>query len=196
MAMFFLRYQEFYESINPEFRGKSFSYLDYLSWYVQYTNSSTFTYPKDFIGYNLPSDSIKECYLSIPRGDKNKYDWMMNKLWCELFDDSNGKFYVIGTIRKDNTYHHEIAHALYYLEPEYKKQMDNLTANLPARFKRDIFNILATIYPEKVFNDELQAYMSTKSAMSGMEQIKGYAVKCKKYEKVFQDWFQEINRIF
>ena len=44
MAMFYLRYQEFYESINPEFRGKSFTYLDYMSWYTQFTNAHMFTY--------------------------------------------------------------------------------------------------------------------------------------------------------
>lgn len=193
MGMFFLRYQEFYESINPEFRDKSFRYLDYLSWYTQYTNQSTFTYPKDFIGYNLPSDSIIDCYSKIPRGDKNKYDNMMNELVKELSSKSQGKFYIIGTIRKDSTYHHEIAHALYYLDPAYKKQMDFITGNLSQRFKRSIFNVLATIYPEKVFNDELQAYMSTNSAMAGMDEISGFSVKCKKYEKVYNDWLRKIG---
>jgi len=192
--MFFLRYQEFYESINPDFRGKSFAYLDYLSWYAQYTNQHTFTYPKDFIGYNLPSDSIFECYKKIPKGDRNKYDIIMLRLYLDLCSESNGKFYLIGTIRKDTTFQHEIAHALYYLEPSYKKQVDSLTAALSGRFKRAVFNLLATIYPEKVFNDELQAYMSTNSWMTGMAEIPGFKTRAQKYEKVFKDWFSRIEK--
>lgn len=194
MGMFFLRYQEYYESINPDFRDKSFEYLNYISWYVQFTGTSMFTYPKDFIGYNLPSSSIIDCYNKIPRGDKNKYDHMMHKLFLDLNKDSNGKFYLIGTIRKDATFHHEIAHALYYLEPAYKKSMDSLTAGLSNKLKRDIFNMLATIYPEKVFNDELQAYMSTNSWMTGMEDISGFVSKTRKYEKVFKDWYTRIEQ--
>jgi len=194
MGMFFLRYQEYYESINPDFRDKSFTYLDYISWYVQYTGNNMFTYPKDFIGYNLPSNSILDCYNKIPKGDKNKYDNMMNKLYLKLNKDSNGKFYLIGTIRKDSTFHHEIAHALYYLEPAYKKAMDSLTASLSNKLKRDIFNLLATIYPEKVFNDELQAYMATNSWMTGMENISGFISKTRKYEKVYKDWYSRFEQ--
>lgn len=193
MAMFFLRYQEYYESINPEFRGHAFTYLDYMSWYVQYSNKSTFTYPKDFIGYNLPSESIYECYTyGIPEGDKNKYDYMMGRLFLELKDDSNGKFYIIGSIRKDVTYHHELAHALYYLEPEYKKAMDMITGHLPEKFRRNIYNILATTYCEEVFRDETQAYLSTNSFMSGMDDIPGFKTHVKKYEKVFKRWFSKF----
>lgn len=194
MAMFYLRYQEFYESINPEFRGKSFTYLDYMSWYTQFTNAHMFTYPRDFIGYNLPSCSINECIPTIPKGDKNKYDKMMIKLNKDLLADSNGKYYIIGTIRKDNTFHHEIAHALYYLEPTYKTQMNNLTGHLSNKLKLAVYNILATTYPEKVFNDELQAYMSTNSWMTGMAEIPGFKVKAKKYEQVFQSWLAGIDK--
>lgn len=193
MAMFYLRYQEFYESINPEFRGKPFTYLDYMSWYTQFTNAHTFTYPRDFIGYNLPSCSISECIKCIPKGDKNKYDKLMIKLNKDLLADSNSKYYVIGTIRRDNTYMHEIAHALYYLEPKYRTQMNELNAHLSNKLKVAIYNILATTYPEKVFNDELQAYMATNSWMAGMDEIPGFTAKTKKFEHVFQNWLARID---
>jgi len=192
MSMFFLRYQEFYESINPEFRGKAFKYLDYMSWFVQYNNAHTFTYTKDFIGYNLPSSSIQECISLLPKNDKNKYDDLMIKLFNDL-NKQNNKFYLIGTIRKDATFYHEIAHALYYLEPEYKKQIDLITSRLSPRFKHQIYNILATIYPEKVFDDEIQAYMSTRSWMTGMDRIKGFETIAKKYENNFQNWLVRLE---
>lgn len=192
MAMFFLRCQEYYESINPDFCGQSFRILDYISWYVQYTNASTFTYPKDFIGYNLPSDSITKCLVNIPEGDINKYDYLMMDLVAKLGNESNGKFYIIGSMRKDITYHHELAHALYYLEPEYKKAMLMITGHLPEKFKREIFNILATIYADKVFNDELQAYLATNSYMTDMDKIRGFKTHVKKYEKVFKRWFSRF----
>lgn len=192
MAMFFLRCQEYYESINPEFRGQSFRILDYISWYVQYTSSSMFTYPKDFIGYNLPSDVISECNSCIPENDHTKYDYMMSELYFQLHTESNGKFYIIGSMRKDITYHHELAHALYYLEPEYKKAMKMITGHLPVNFKREMFNILATIYADKVFEDETQAYLATNSYMSDMDKIRGFKTHVKKYEKVFKRWFSRF----
>ncbi len=187
MSMFFLRYQEFYESINPEFRGQSFYYLDYMSWYTEYTNSHMFTYTKDFIGYNLPSSSIIECYGLVPSDDYNKYDEMMIKLYLELSAKSK-KFYIIGTIRKDTTFRHELAHALYYLEPAYKKQMDALTNALPKKLRRGINNVLSTIYSESVLDDETQAYMSTNSYMTGMSELPGFLSKTGKYEIIFNEW--------
>lgn len=192
MSMFFLRYQEFYESINPDFRGQSFKFLDYMSWYTEYTNSHMFTYTKDFIGYNLPSSSIIECYGLIPSDDYNKYDEMMIKLYLDLSTKSK-RFYIIGTIRKDATFKHEIAHALYYLEPSYKKQMDALTKALPKKLRRGINNVLSTIYTESVLDDEVQAYMSTNSYMSGMQELPGFTDKISKYEKVFNSWLEKIK---
>jgi hypothetical protein len=189
MAMFFLRFQEYYESVNPEFRGRSFAYLDYISWYVQYTNSKSFSYPKDFIGYNIPSYSIQECLTDIPKGDKNKYDIMMANLHKQLMVDSNNIYYLIASTKKDSTFLHEIAHALYYIEPKYKTQMDGLTAQLSNKFKHSVFNVLATLYPEKVFNDELQAYLATDSAYPELGAIRGFKTKTKKYINVFQNWW-------
>src|SRR3989344_5759404 len=79
LAMSFCRYQEFYESTNPVFKGKSFSLIDFMEWYSNKNNNrkrsdlKCFTYPDDWAGFNLPSyvfDNIIE--LGIP--DMNKYD--------------------------------------------------------------------------------------------------------------------------
>ena len=120
----------------------------------------------------------------------------MIKLGRDLMSDSNGVYYIIGTIRKDNTFNHEIAHALYYLEPTYKAEVNKLTAQLSNKLKLAIYNVLATTYPEKVFNDELQAYMSTNSWMTGMAEIPGFKTKAKKYEQVFQRWLVDIDKSF
>ena len=46
-AMLFLRVQEFYESPNPQFRGKNFSIWDYIEWYSR-RNKDVFTYTFDW----------------------------------------------------------------------------------------------------------------------------------------------------
>jgi len=48
-AMLFCRVQEFYESPNPQFRGKNFSIWDYIEWYSR-EHRDVFTYTFDWGG--------------------------------------------------------------------------------------------------------------------------------------------------
>ena len=46
-AMLFCRYQEFYESPYKQFRGKHFSWAQYMRYYKDQWKKDTFTYPID-----------------------------------------------------------------------------------------------------------------------------------------------------
>jgi len=57
-AMLFLRYQEFYESPYKRFQGKNFDIFEFMDYYRKKRDADAFTYPKDWSGYNIPSDSF------------------------------------------------------------------------------------------------------------------------------------------
>lgn len=160
-AMCFCRMQEYYESPNPKFRGKSFNMWDYIKWYSkEYGNG--FTYPLDWSGFNVPLEVAYNCY------DKNydmytPYDEVMEKIIHQIYemngDSCNG--YIIGSENTTNgTFKHEVCHALYNTNKEYKKLAKENIKRLPENYYT-IFknNLLEMGYTKKVLDDEIQAYL-------------------------------------
>ena len=95
--------------------------------------------------------------------------------------------YVIGCNNtKGETFQHEICHAKYYLDKEYKKEKDDLLKKIK-KSHYNIFkkNLLSIGYPIKVMNDEIQAYLQYGYEMDCFG--KGVSLKDrKKYNKMFQ----------
>jgi len=167
MCMTFLRYQEFYESPNPKFRGKPFKILDFMKWYSSTFGDGLFTYPKDWDGFNFPGyivPTLREQLKDKESPDFNEYDDIMYKAWHKCASKSDNKpFYIIGTLKdNDDAKEHEIAHAFFYLYPEYKKQMTQLVKELKPDIKEKINAELKRLgYTSHVYTDETQAYLST-----------------------------------
>lgn len=173
LTMHFLRYQEYYESDSPEFRGHSFEIFDFMKWYSSTYGDGAFTYPIDWSGFNIPGSIIKEV-IDIGISDPNKYDAIM-KL---VYDDCHSKsdvFYLIGVSNGDElTTKHEIAHGFFFTTPEYKKEMIELVENLKPEFTSSFHDSLNKMgYTHHVYVDEIQAYLSTgdKEEFDGMELI-------------------------
>jgi len=181
-AMTFMRVQEFYESPNPDFRGKHFNIWDYIEWYSR-TKKGAFTYAFDWSGFNIPLPIAWECYegkdkptkkmydsvRSMPDSWKSKWDETMKDIvWLvqsKMFNKKNRRdmnAYIIGAKDMEgDTFQHEVAHGLYYTNKEYKQLMDEITEAIPL----DIYlkfrnNLLSMGYTESVVDDEIQAYMS------------------------------------
>lgn len=162
LSMIFWRAQEFYESANPNFRGKNFSLLEYMDWYAKtYSDIGAFTYPHDYVGYNIPGEKILQCYTM--HEERTPYDKFMLSLTKEIFfEQDGGKFYLIGAKKGDvKTINHELAHAYFYVDNEYKNQMTSLVQALPK--KKEVFNVLLEhfLYDKSVLIDETQAFFST-----------------------------------
>lgn len=157
-AMLFCRAQEYYESPSPKFRGKVFSIWDYMKWYHKRYGRG-FSYGDDWSGFNIPLKVINECYYRL-KSFETPYDFIMSDINTEIYKtSSNG--YVIGCGSTNcDTFKHEVCHALYYTNKDYKKQMDALTKGLPKKYY-DKFkeNILQMGYASKVVDDEIQAYL-------------------------------------
>jgi hypothetical protein len=156
-AMLFCRAQEYYESPSTKFRGKEFSIWDYMKWYHE-QNKNGFSYGADWSGFNIPISVAKECYNNLNKLE-SPYDKVMDRIVQKLSSYHVG--YMIGCANtQDNTFKHEVCHALYHTNKDYKKQMDIYTKGLPKKYY-DTFknNILEMGYASKVVNDEIQAYL-------------------------------------
>jgi len=175
-AMLFCRAQEYYESPNPDFQGKHFSIWDYMKWYAHETKKG-FTYPMDWSGFNIPLDTIEECYSQTnPFRLETPYDQKMMDILDQVKTHqrrySKGtKGYVIGTDSlTSETFLHETKHAKYMSDPIYKAQvlkaLNRLKKNYSQEYKLLCQNILAMGYAQSVVEDEIQAYLQDKSTDS------------------------------
>jgi hypothetical protein len=189
MCMYFLRYQEFYESSSPKFRNNIFEIFDFMKWYTFKYGKGSFTYPNDWNGFNIPGDIIPHVWsLGIP--DKNKYDLAMYNAWAECKDKVKDKFYIIGVVKGNKALDHEIAHGLFFLNKEYKKEMTKLVKALPNSLKKSINEVLKKLgYTPKVYIDETQAYMAT-----GLPEVLEKIDQCIDARKAFQDCFKKFTR--
>lgn len=181
-AMTFLRVQEFYESPNPDFRGKHFNIWDYIEWYSR-TKGGAFTYAFDWSGFNIPLPIAWECYegkdkapkkgyngvRSMPDNWKSKWDetmkdivWLVDSRMFHKKSKRDNNAYIIGAKDMEgDTFQHEVAHGLYYTNKEYKELMDEITQTIPLKdYTKFHQNLLDMGYTESVIDDEIQAYLT------------------------------------
>lgn len=172
-GMTFCRFQEFYESPNRKFRGKGFSIWEYMDWYAK-KNNRGFSYAADWSGYNIPVNSIVNCYkehwmdIRKPELFETPYDQVMSDILADIThevgasDCING--YIIGTdVNKGSLFQHEVCHAKYYIDPRYRRAVNGVTQRikkaLPKQYQTLRKNVLNMGYTPKVVDDEIQAYM-------------------------------------
>lgn len=181
-AMLFCKVQEFYESPNIKFVKKRFSFWDYHRWY-SLKNNNSFTYPKDWSGFNFPTKVAIECYK------KNKletpYDLLMKKILTKI---KNKNSYLIG-VKSTNTptHRHELCHGFFYTNLDYKKEMLSLNKKLSKKHYQKLkLNLLNVGYNASVVDDEIQAYLAT----GGDLILRGINNKniCKEYKTVFKNY--------
>lgn len=166
-AMLFCRVQEYYESPNPQFRGKNFSIWDYIEWYSKEHNN-TFTYTSDWSGFNIPLKTAYDCYEKL-REYETPYDTIMNSIVgtieLKMFHKKstrNWNAYIIGAANTDgDTFQHEVCHGLYATNKQYKQLVDEVTETIEwqdyLKFEK---NLLDMGYTAGVVADEIQAYLT------------------------------------
>lgn len=158
-AMLFWRAQEFYESPSKKFREAKFSFWDYARWYAHKYEGS-FSYPADFVGFNLPLIVAKKCYEANDL--ETPYDREMKGIVDSLFVNGRRQYMIGAESFKGDTFDHEMAHALYYTDIDYRNEMDSMTNSLPIKSLARLQKNLSKIgYHRGVIKDEIQAYMAT-----------------------------------
>lgn len=197
-AMLFCRYQEFYESPYKKFRGKPFTWMEYMRFYKTSWKKRTFTYPDDWSGYNIPSNILGSGVDLFYK--ETEYDVIMNDIYFHCSIDSQNKnngtrcnWYLIGASSKDlNTMDHEIAHGLYYTNKEYKKEVVKLINNIkPTHYDKLKKKLIKMGYVDdkKIICDEIQAFMST-GLYNGLD-TKELKVYENKFVKTFKTYKNE-----
>jgi len=188
--MSFVRIQEFYES--PEFKGRHFSLEEYIDWWSLNMSKvkGTFDYPERWNGFNVPGkeilDWLFECDEEILRDKElDLIRRLAKKLNIDIGETKQGwglylllreelkSIYLIGCHRQNGDKYikevisHEVAHALYFLYPEYKESVQNLLAELDKDIDGKLTKkcavdwLIKRGYDESVIDDEIQAYFST-----------------------------------
>ena len=196
-AMLFCRYQEFYESPYKKFRGKPFTWMEYMRFYKDAWKKRVFTYPDDWSGYNIPSN-VMEKANNIFNKD-TEYDQIMNDIYFHCTIDSQNKndgtrcdWYLIGASSKDKgTLNHEIAHGMYYTNKEYKKEVIKLIDKIkPSHYEKLTKKLVKMGYvnDEKIIDDEINAFMST-GLYNGLD-----TKELKVYERGFKSNFKKFNK--
>ncbi len=178
LAMAFVRLSEFYESDNPEFRGKTFELEEYMRWYALNRGKGIFTYPDDWSGFNIPGKTIVDFFRLfdinqmphkirpmerilqraielagvIPRLVDGRFCWDLT---------TGNDFCVIGTIEsvKPDVLKHECRHALYYLYPTYREAVVKCIAKYPLIGLRKHLRKMG--YCAEVVTDEVNAYVTS-----------------------------------
>jgi hypothetical protein len=197
-AMLFCRYQEYYESPYKKFRGKYFTWMEYMKFYKDAWKKDIFTYPVDWSGYNIPSNILEGGVDAFYK--ETEYDHVMNDIYFYCDIDSQNKndgtrcdWYLIGASSKDKgTINHEIAHGLYYTNNEYKKIVTTLIRKIKATHYDKLKNKLVKmgyVDDKKIIDDEIQAFMST-GLYNGLDTI-----ELKKYERDFIKNFKNFNKL-
>ena len=193
LGMLFLRYQEFYESPNKQFNNKPFTILEFMNWYRKEMGDISFTYPEDYIGYNIPLESMVKCHGSIPDGDHNTYDRFMFLIITKLLNSN--VTYAIGvpnylTKKTDSTFRHEVAHALWFTNPLYKYEMEQLISKINKTQYAKLTKVLKEqMYGSKHYADEIQAYLST-GLHEDMRKIPGVRDLEKQFKQMFNSFYK------
>jgi hypothetical protein len=196
-AMLFCRYQEFYESPYKKFRGKRFTWMEYMKHYKTAWKKDVFTYPDDWSGYNIPSNVMDKANNIFYK--ETEYDQIMNDIYFHCSIDSQNKndgtkcgWYLIGAISKDKgTLNHEIAHGMYYTNKEYKKEVTKLISEIkPLHYQKLAKKLVKMGYVDdkKIIDDEIHAFMST-GLYNGLD-----TKELKVYEKGFKSNFKKFTK--
>lgn len=162
----FLRLQEFYESDYPEIKGKFFTLEQYMDCYAK--DKGNFTYTCDWSGFNVPGHVIEAFAQTFAKDLLQKEKELLRIILQHVEENEWSKYYVIGS-SKDGGKHkdardvmrHEIAHGLYYLNDEYKKEMKGLAQAAQEEHPKFAKTLRDLGYCDEVIDDEIQAYLST-----------------------------------
>lgn len=148
----FIRFQEYYESDNPEFRNQIFTLGSVKNYYsIQYGAD---LYSDTWVGFNFPSSVLIPFKQGLfdPLTDKE-----INLL--DALKYRNDNYYIIGAQNK-STLRHELCHAMYGHSIKYKTEIDKFISKNQSKFKKIGKYILDKGYTKDVLNDELQAYIT------------------------------------
>jgi len=163
-AMLFLRAQEYSDS--PRYKGKSFDFWDFMKSYSLHNNS--FTYPDDWIGFNVSYQDAIECYKKLPsNADLTPYDLEFLKILkkiAHMLESLDAKAYIIGVDSlHSRTMLHEKYHSRYYLDREYRGKVNHAIKKVVPKSMlhrmKDNLKQMGYSNDSYTINNEIQSYL-------------------------------------
>jgi len=92
----------------------------------------------------------------------------MSAIYFQIKNATKDASYLIGAHSKDTiTIKHELAHALYYTNKLYKKQMDKYSTAIEEKVP-NLTSYIKRHYNQSVFYDEMQAYLASEDSFDGL----------------------------
>lgn len=195
-CMVFLRAQEFYESSSTKFKGKDFDIWDYMKWYAyeRLGANATFSYTNDWAAFNLPIKTIVKC-LDKQTTPLTPYDIFMDEILHKIFnkyDTTENDTYLIGVDKLGDAslnVKHEMSHALWYTNPEYKKRANAILKQISKdSIERAKTKLIQMGYAKEVLLDEIFAY----SATGEMARLTGDKEVANLYQQACIDLLEEF----
>ena len=201
LAKAFMRLQEFYESPIKDFCGRYFDRDEFKQAYANFKGTGTsgqeFTYYTDWVGFNVPGDVVNK-YLKLFT-DIHFTEESLIKL-IEEYKPEQGSYYIIGIGQDDpeeSTYYHELSHAFWYLDKQYKSRMKHfINMKLSLGFTANIRRALKRSgYRDEVLDDEITAYLSTGRMIDILDIVKNELETAESIPwsaiVLFQQYFEE-----
>jgi len=194
LVLSFFRTQECYESPHKKLRGHAFSIEEFLEVLVQ--DDGTFTYFTDWAGFNFPGDVYKKWIANIV---PTKREILVFREIQEKVD-YNRPFYVIAALKNDSaTLDHELCHALFFLDKDYRKKVLKLIEELPEKVRQKAKKtLLSRGYDSSVVPDEIAAYFQDKEESVILENLgidpKKHAKVIKKFRDLFEDTAKTLRK--
>ncbi len=155
------RIEEFYESPYPNINRQVFTFEEFIETYGQ--TDGTVSYFGEWEGFNVPKDVI-DLFFTLYKNQLTKREQQIYEMWTK--EGSTYKYLVATEIGSDpSTIHHEVAHARWSLEPEYRARSLSVIEWIP----EDILvklksHLIEHEYPgtnDELLNDEVHAYLRT-----------------------------------
>ena len=152
LGLTFMRFQEHYESANPEFRDKIFTLGQLKRWYSETYGANN--YHTTWVGFNFPSKVL----IPFREGLFDPLTIEEQRL-LDLFKYRNDNFYIIGA-QNNSTLRHELSHALYASNVKYRDEINTFLNKNKSKLKQTSKYILNKGYCQEVLYDEIQAYIT------------------------------------
>jgi hypothetical protein len=152
LGLTFMRFQEYYESTNSEFKNKIFTQGQLKRWYSETYGSNS--YHSHWVGFNFPSKVL----IPFKEGLFDPLTIEEQRL-LDLFKYRSDDFYIIGA-QNNSTLRHELAHALYASNSKYRNEINKFLNSHKAKLKNTTKYILNKGYCQEVLYDEIQAYIT------------------------------------
>lgn len=193
LALAFCRVEEYYEG-NPKVNGKYLSFVEFIDAFM--TDDGKLDYFHYWTGFNIPGN----IFIEWSQKNMSEKTYWENALAYAVHSKLNLEkpFYIIGGVKGDiEVIDHEIAHALYYMNPEYKDMMDTANyqfyKNLRGEYSKMVKALKKMGYGDNVIKDEVQAYMSTSGKKELVEKFGLDFTKIQGFRKLYRKVLSRYN---